>query len=632
MNREQELEQLITKYSQAYYGEGESLISDENFDLLVQELKILNPNSLILKKTSTGFENNTPHLVKIKHPFYVGSLEKLKWKDILTGSSWPVTKKIIASLKIDGGSGTAHYSTEGKLIQVLSRGNGEIGLDITQNVVKSGTLPLSIAPTGRLEVIRGELAITWEDFEKYLSEKSHPRNAACGLSQSKYAEESELTLIKFVTYHRFNSDQTKLEMLRWLTNQNFLVAPYTVFESFSDFKHAVVVGSYDIAMENKLTNSARTKGLGSLPYDGTVLTEDDDPENSLAIKFEEESAVTTLREFEWTISRTGRAVPVALLEPINLAGATISRAICNNVDWLQEMRLTPGCKVKIVRANEIIPKITAQIEIGDSNWLPPTHCPLCGEPLQKLGRDLSCQNDLCRCRVMAYIDRVFMNCAVDGIGPTIAEQFYSAFKVVDLPSLKVAIMEVTNSELLEIFGPSTSEKLRQMIDKLKTWSPYPGSYLWMANIPRFGDKAAEKFNENVSVEEFRQILVTSDNLKIKQLSTYAFDYLEFTSEQLIRRYWNRLLELYTFFEGRIKEFQKSEKPKTQVKFSLTGSLSKTRDEIVAEFAKFGCEFVATSKASIFICNKASSSAKYQEAVKKGLPILTEAEFRAKYIS
>jgi DNA ligase (NAD+) len=621
-----ELEGKIRTYSQAYY-DSNPVISDQEFDKLVERLRKLSPDNPLLKTTSTGYKNLDAHLQKVKHPFFVGSLDKLKWEDIQKGDRWNQNGKLVASIKVDGGSGTAHYDEQGNLVRVLSRGDGEEGLDITQNCVN---VPRMIVATGQPEVIRGELAISWEDFEEM--DGSHPRNKSCGLSQSIHNDPKEISKIRFVAYHIFNWDSTKLDMLHALETQKFEVVPYTVFEGFDDFAKAVREGAYNVAHENIMKDGHH------IPCDGTVLTVNEDPETQIAVKFAEESAWTTIKEFEWTISRTGRAVPVAILEPVNLAGAMIGRVTCNNFKWLKGMRIYPGVRVQIVRANEIIPQIiSVESELGEMDyesfqWIPKV-CPVCGEKLVTIGQDLSCQNDACDSRVMAFINRVFMNYAVDGIGETIAYRFYEIYRIKDLVSLKLALFEASRERLEVEFGPSTADKLMQMFEKLLTASPYTGSYLYMACIPRFGETAAEKFNTGVSAEEFRKGVNSPDSGIYQGIwSHYAFSYLQFSSRDLLKRYWHRLQELYDFFDGRVSQKVIEEKPKTQVKFSLTGSLSKTRDEFVAEMVKHGCEFVSTSKAEVFIANSKSTSSKYQEAVKKGIPIVTEEEFRQRYLS
>jgi DNA ligase (NAD+) len=345
-DRIKELEEKIQKYSQAYY-DSTPVLSDQAFDKLIAELRQLDSHHPLLHKTSSGYVTKAEHLTKYKHPFHVGSLDKIKFQDIRSnGVTWNNGPQV-ASIKIDGGSGTAEYNL-GKLVRVLSRGDGEEGLDITNNVIRGGSLPTSI-PDQRHLYIRGEIAITWEDFQGM--EASHPRNKACGLSQSITNDPNEIVKLKFVTYHIFNFEGTKLEMLKTLEDNGFIVVPFKVFNSFAEYVAAVENGSYCVTKDNVLKNGHH------LPCDGTVLTEISDAENQIAVKYDEETAETVINGFEWHMSRTGRLVPIALLQPVNLAGAMIGRVTCNNVSFLKEMGLYPGVKVKICRANEIIPQI-----------------------------------------------------------------------------------------------------------------------------------------------------------------------------------------------------------------------------------------------------------------------------------
>jgi DNA ligase (NAD+) len=347
-----ELESSIKQYSQAYY-DGEAILGDEAFDKLVAELRQLDPTNPLLKKTASGYENQGEHLKKLKHMYQVGSLDKIKIEDAFSGKAWkPNTNKLVASVKVDGGSSVAYYAADGNLMYVLSRGDGEMGLDITQNCVN---VPKRIAATGQIEAIRGELAISWEDFESTFEGKSHPRNAAVGISQSLNSSKIEVSKIRFIAYTIYNFERSKLEMLHTLETQGFEVVPYTVFESFNDFISAVKQKAYEIDRENLLNDGHH------IPVDGTVLTENNNPENQIAIKFADESGISTILGFEWATSRTGRVVPVALIEPLNLSGAIIRRINCSNISWLKEMQLYPGCKVEVIRANCIIPCIIRAI-------------------------------------------------------------------------------------------------------------------------------------------------------------------------------------------------------------------------------------------------------------------------------
>jgi NAD-dependent DNA ligase len=258
----------------------------------------------------------------------------------------------------------------------------------------------------------------------------------------------------------------------------------------------------------------------------------------------------------------------------------------------------------------------------------PTHCPECGVLLSQTGRDLTCENEVCNSKVFGYLDRIMTIQAVDGIGGTLLEQFYESFKIKNIADLTNVIRYTTLFQLNQFFGGSTAKKFMQTIENLRAFSPTVGQYAWMANIPRLGNTASEEFNKNVPASEFITV-VTSGEIPAKW-GEMVGNYLGTSGMETLKKHFFKFSELTAIFNSRVtqKEYTKTAQ---QIKFSLTGALSKSRNEIIAEFAKFGCEFVKPNKASVFICDKASSSAKYQEAVKLGLKIMTEAEFRAAYI-
>ena len=264
----------------------------------------------------------------------------------------------------------------------------------------------------------------------------------------------------------------------------------------------------------------------------------------------------------------------------------------------------------------------------------PDKCPECGDLLQMRGRDLYCANEACPCRIFEVFNRIMTVKPVDGIGVTTFEKFYQHFAIETLAELQKTLNDLVLHEgpgyLQHAFGDSMGDKLYKLIHNLNSYTPSVGAYFWMANIPRVGEGSIERFDRQVSAEEFVKVL-SGEMARPQKWNDLVGDYLGVSGKETLDRYVDRLQDLYLFFGKRIRQAVYAEKPKTKVKFSLTGTLSKGRDELVAELAKVGCEFVSTSKADVFICNKPSSSAKYQEAAKRGIPILTEAEFRAKYV-
>lgn len=358
MNKE-ELEAQILYYSTKYY-EGNPEISDEQFDMLVDKLRELDPMSKVLK-TGWGFEINGD---KVKHKYaHIGSLDKTKsYEDIPERFK---NRTIFISPKLDGLSAVAYYEN-GNLVRGITRGNGEYGKDITDKLnIILGNQIFDKTFTG---AVRGELIINeknWDILKNKYNNLISPRNFAAGIINRKEIDEDiyfiDMVVYKIVGQENRQVISTREDMLQWLKTNFKCCIPIYYYPVLNKSSWE----TYHLATFNEF----KKLGYG---LDGLVLTSPNILFNAqtngyifdeIAFKFPAESTTTTIKYIEWELSRTQRLIPVAVIEPVELSGAIVERATCNNAKWVLNMGLKPGCVVEIVRSGEVIPQILGRVDI-----------------------------------------------------------------------------------------------------------------------------------------------------------------------------------------------------------------------------------------------------------------------------
>lgn len=610
-----QLVEKLTRWTKAYY-DGEPLVSDEVFNNILNQLRQLDPGNPILASTGFGYKNSFVHREELPHRNHVGSIEdRIKFDDTQgTNYNWCDTTTI-AMTKADGASIAVTYRN-GKLYHALSRGDGDSGLNITNNVIASGSIPLTVKTDKEWFEVRCEAVISWEDFQKM--DASHPRNKASGLSQSEYADPNEISKLLIIAYHIFDFDGTKLEMLDTLKELGFIVCPYQVFKNYKDFETAVIEGHYNNDESHKLPN-----GL-TIPCDGAVLVEDLDPDNCIAVKYEDETALTVVESINWGATRTGRIVPVANYAEVFLSGGNLNNATCNNADWLVEMGVHVGATIKIRRSNMIIPEILEVINSDPSKIELPTHCPCCNSDLIKSGRDLKCPNDNCDTKRWESISRLFYYGEVKGIGDATAEAFYDLYKVDSIKDLKNAIDTCDFESLNTTIGPAFSEKLLENFKVIRDSIPTIYDYFWLAAIPKLGDASCQYLYENVDTNEFLQIVQSDAGVPEHWLQYCTTE----PARENLTRAFGRIKEIADFFNFTVRPYEKIEKPEAKFKYALTGRFSMTKDALSEEFAQYGAEWVDVGDAQFILTNTPEKkSGKLKDAESRGIKILNEEQFR-----
>ena len=641
MKRMKELIPLLTQASRAYYQEDRELMSNYEYDKLYDELVKLEAETGITlagsPTTMVGYEA-LEELPKEAHEKPMLSLDKTK--DVETLRSFVGTHKTLLSWKLDGLTIVLTYQ-DGKLEKAVTRGNGVIGEVITNNARVFKNIPLQISHKGNL-VLRGEAIITYSDFEKINSEienvdakYKNPRNLCSG---SVRQLNNEITAKRNVHFYAFSlvraegvDFQNSVEQqFLWLQKQGFDVVEYravtqdTLDEAMQYFEHQV--------SENDFPSDGLVALYDDIAYGASLGSTAKFPRNAFAFKWKDEIKETTLREIEWSPSRTGLINPVAIFDPIELEGTTVSRASVHNVSILKELQLGIGDKIQVYKANMIIPQIAENLT-RSGNLEIPHSCPVCQKEARILKTNevesLYCMNPDCQAKKIKsftlFVSRDAMN--IDGLSEATLEKFILKGFIKDFGD----VFEISRykDQIVETegFGEKSYENLIASLENAKhTTLPRVLYSLGIANIGRANAKViCREFGYDVeklihaSAEEINAIE------GIGPVIAKAFtDY--FSNEENLKKFHHLMSHL------ELEEVKKEENQTFAGKqFVITGSVVHfaNRSQLKEFIEQRGGRVTGsvTSKTDYLINNDtASNSSKNKKAKELGIPILSEADF------
>lgn len=642
LKRIKELVNTLNQAGKAYYMESREIMSNYEYDALYDELVALEEKTgIILANSPTqkvGYEVLS-ELPKETHASPMLSLSKTKSREEL--ASWLNDKEGLLSWKMDGLTIVLTYN-EGKLVKAVTRGNGEVGEVITNNAKVFCNVPLSI-PYKKELILRGEAVITYSDFEK-INEKiedvdakyKNPRNLCSGsvrqLNNEITAERNvrfyAFTLVSATDYDFQNSHEKQMLFLK---DNGFEIVEYKKVTASN------VVDTVEYFAKNIENND--------LPSDGLVLIYDDiaygdslgrtakAPRNAIAFKWADETATTTLKEIEWSASRTGLINPVAIFEPVELEGTTVSRASVHNVSIVESLKLGIGDTITVYKANMIIPQIATNLT-QSGNLEIPKNCPVCNELTQIKDingvKSLYCTNELCPAKHVKsfshFVSRDAMN--IDGLSEATLEKFIdNGFikEFADIYHIDKYKEQITN---MEGFGKRSYEKLIKAIDESR--QTYLFKFIYSLGIENIGLSTSKlicrEFNNdldkimNVSTDE----LVVIDGVGEVIANTFV-DY--FNNEKNVKLVKDLLNEV-TFIKEDADDNANTLKDKV---FVITGSLNgyANRNELKDLIEKLGGKVTGsvTKNTSYLINNDvASSSSKNKKAKELNVPIISEDDF------
>lgn len=647
IERMKELIAILTEASRAYYAEDREIISNFEYDKLCDELSVLEQETGVIlagsPSVTVGYEA-VDELPKERHEQPMLSLGKTKERGELV--DWLGDKKGLLSWKLDGLTIVLTYRN-GELIKAVTRGNGEIGEVITPNAKVFANVPHFIPYKGEL-ILRGEAVISYSDFEKInakiedaASKYKNPRNLCSGSVRQLNNEITAQRNVRFYAFSLVSAENTEFEnsrkeQFRFLQKQGFDVVEYYEVNS------ANLIEMVDLFADKIKTFD--------IPSDGLVMIFDDIaygqslgrtakfPRDAIAFKWQDETAETVLLEIEWSASRTGLINPVAIFEPVELEGTTVSRASVHNISVLRNLKLGIGDRIRVYKANMIIPQIAENLT-GSNSLVIPGQCPVCGgaTKIEELNgvQTLYCINPECDAKKVKafthFAGRDAMN--IEGLSEATLEKFLNhgfLHEFADLYHLDRYRDEIVS---MEGFGEKSYENLLKSIEASRqTTLPRVIYGLGILNIGLA--------NAKMLCREYQDDLGRMMNASVEDLSlidgiggVIAGTFHEFWKEDKNRSIVEHLLQELQIEKSAAEETEQSLKG---LVFVITGSLIHfdNRNELKEQIESKGGKVTGsvTSKTTCLINNdNTSSSSKNKKAKELNVPVLTEDEFMEKYL-
>ena len=651
MSKQERLAELtneLARAAKAYYtGKGE-LMDNYEYDAKYDELLALEEElGFFFPESPTryvGYEISDG-AIKVEHEFPALSLGKTKNREEL--ADWLGDNSGVLSWKLDGLTCQLTYD-DGKLVTAATRGNGEIGENITKNAKHFIGVPQEV-PTKEHLVVRGEAFMQYAEFERvnsfYGGKYNNPRNLASSVVRARDERVPASCKIHFMAFEIVYPKQdfsTVMDALWQLQVLGFDVVPHSVVSATSVIS---TLGAYEAALEHEA-------GRVPFPTDGLVLTYNDtaygqslgvrgkSPRHSIAFKWADESVRTTLRDVEWSCSRTGLINPVAIFDPVEIDGATITRASAHNISYMVQKRLSIGSEIGVYRANMVIPQI-ADCDSDRFDIPIPDTCPVCGGPTERRWNEdgssefLYCTNTNCGAKMVGKFERLCCRDAlnIEGLSTKTIEAFCARGWLVNYADLyHLPYEEIAR---LEGFGEVSASNIREAVEKSRHTTtkrllyglgiPYIGRDVagvlsdfcggeWVALWPFFTDGRSDMtFLEGIGPkigESIRRFFDSETNVR--------------QAERLVEEL---VVEVSPGFVG--------SESLSGLTFVVTGKLTqfKNRNELVGLINKWGGKVAGSvSKNTTALINNdaGSSSGKNKKAKELGVVILSEQDLISQY--
>ncbi len=445
--RIKELSKLILKARHNYYN-SQPIVSDKIFDAWIDELRLLDPKNKAV--TGIGAPVAPSEWKKAKHQIPMGSLDKVNLPIELT--KWVTDtcpdEDLFVSEKLDGLSIELIYE-KGKIVQGITRGNGEIGEDITCNVIKMGGVPSHLVKSTFTGSFRGEIILTKTNHKKYFADKSNPRNAASGTSKrldGVGAEHLDILLYQVIGDEDLATEEEQFQFLESFgcKTPNWKVVPAVLNKKKSFEIVNIAWREYQDKLRDKLDYDidGLVIRLNDLAKQEALGEKDLRPKGAIAFKFENETRESTIRDIIWQVGNSGRITPVAVVDPVTLVGAVVTRASLYNMAYIQELELDIGAKVLVARANDVIPRVEELVKGTGKIIEAPKKCPVCAGKVRMDGENLNCINtDGCQAQIIGRVKNWVNELNILELGESVIEKLVTAGFVTtpaDLYAIKVS--------------------------------------------------------------------------------------------------------------------------------------------------------------------------------------------------
>lgn len=639
--RMKELIPLLNEAAKAYYQEDREIMSNFDYDKLYDELVLLERETGITLTGSptamVGYEA-LDELQKEAHESPMLSLDKTK--DVETLREFIGNQKTLLSWKLDGLTIVLTYR-DGSLLKAVTRGNGVVGEVITNNAKVFKNIPLQISHKGEL-ILRGEAIITYSDFEK-INEQiedvdaryKNPRNLCSG---SVRQLNNEITAKRNVQFYAFslvraegvNFENSRQKQFEWLAGQGFDVVEYRMVTA--DTLDDAIAYFSDKITRNDFPSDGLVALYDDIVYGDSLGSTSKFPRNAFAFKWKDEIRETTLKEIEWSPSRTGLINPVAIFEPVELEGTTVSRASVHNISILKELELGIGDKIQVYKANMIIPQIAENLTRSGELEIPHV-CPVCGKEARVVKTNdvesLYCMNAECQAKRIKsftlFVSRDAMN--IDGLSEATLEKFILKGFIKDFGD--IFEIEKYRDEIVSMdgFGRKSYDNLIASIEKAShTTLP---RLLYSLGISNVGIA-----NAKMICKEFRYDLEKIIHATPEEISSIegigpviAGTFTEYFADKENTKKLEHLLSHLTFEEVKTESAQSLEGKQ----FVITGSVEHfaNRSQLKEYIEERGGKVTGsvTSKTDYLINNDTtSSSSKNKKAKDLGITILSEKDF------
>lgn len=642
MKRMRELVEFLNRARRAYEQEDTEIISNYEYDRLYDELqgleKELGTTLASSPTVNVGYEVLS-ELPKERHERPMLSLDKTK--EVGRLKEFLGEQKAVISWKLDGLTIVLTYR-DGELQKAVTRGNGEVGEVITNNARVFQNLPCRIPYQGEL-ILRGEAVISYRDFEKINEEiedvdarYKNPRNLCSGSVRQLNNEVTAKRNVKFYAFTLVRAEgvdfqNSRLYQMKWLSDQGFDVVE----------NHPVTADT----IEQEVEWFARHIEKNEIPSDGLVLVYDDIaygeslgttakfPRDSFAFKWADEIRKTTLLEIEWSPSRTGLINPVAIFEPVELEGTTVSRASVHNISIMEELELGVGDQIEVYKANMIIPQIARNLTRSGVKDIPKA-CPVCGGKtkihMDNDTKTLYCTNPQCQAKHVKsftlFVSRDAMN--IEGLSEATLEKFIQHGYIKDYTDIFHLDRYEEQIKNMDGFGEKSYVNLQNSIENARnTTMP---RLIYSLGIPNIGTANARVICRALDQDPEKILNATEEELsEISGVGgVIAGTFVGYFADEGHRDVFLRLLK-----EVRIpqEETDAGGQIFSGVNFVITGTVNHfaNRGEVKEEIEKRGGKVTGsvTSKTNYLINNDLTSgSSKNRKARELGIPIISEDEF------
>ena len=656
LDQMQKLIRRLNQYRHEYYNENSPSISDDTYDHLVDALETLEKETgITLSNSPTQTVGYKPvsELLKISHPIPLLSLEKTKQLPALV--NFIGNRECLLMLKLDGLTTKLVYEG-GHLIEASTRGDGEVGELITHNIPAYENVPMEIPYQERL-VITGESLIPVDAFERLKKilrdNKGNPykngRNLAAGSVRSLDPNNCKGRSVHFFAFHvleglngiyPYDSRAAKLEMLKFY---GFEICPYLTVK-----KGQATEEQYGHWIE-KLKENAHTSNL---PIDGMVVVYDSlsyskscgktghHYKDGLAFKFEDETYETVLQDIDWTPSRMGEIAPVAVFDPVQIDGCTVSRATLHNLTFIQDLELFIGCRILVSKRNMIIPHVEENLDRGHYADIAPRNCPCCGSETEIRSRltngrtiqTVHCCNPSCESQTVKkfvhFVCKKAIN--IEGLSEATLERFLDLGYIQSFRDIYHLDQHREEIIALDGFGEKSFHRLWTAINNSRKTNFV--RYLISMDIPMIGRTKSRVLDSifHGDLTAFRAAAL--DDYDFTQLEDFG-DILNknihdwFSVDENLNL-WDELQKEFVFEERKEETTMAKNNVFTGKTIVATGKLenftrAEINDQILALGAKPGSS--VTKKTDYLICGEKAGS-KLTKAQSLGVTILSETEF------